>query len=233
MKRVARYSLEFCGWSRQTPRVAAALWCAALLATTAHAQDFQWWTEVDLAREWRSVALLVPSVVRLDSRLPNPQLAATGVEIDVQLSRYITAGGGYLFADLPQGAQSHVHLPLIAVSTTLHVGRLTIADRNRVEKLIGYGVSPVRYRNRFTVELPIGPTARWHVFGDDEAFFDTSVSGWTQNRLRVGGGARVVSGLSVEVFYLQRRVAGGVPSTNVFGTTAKIALKPSSRRRPS
>jgi len=211
-------------------RSAIAVFCGFVFTTDAHAQDFQWWTEVDLAGEWRTVAFLVPSLVRLDSRLPNPQLAATGVEIDVQLSRYITATGGYLFADLPQRAQSHVHLPLIAVSTTLQVGRLTIADRNRVEKLIGYGVSPIRYRNRFMVELPIGRTDRWHVFGDDEAFFDTSVSSWTQNRLQVGCGARVASGVSVDLFYLQRRVAGGATSTNVVGTTVKVALKPSSRR---
>src|SRR5262249_45420783 len=162
-----------------------------------HAQDFQWWTEVDVTGDWRGVQLLVPSVIRLDSQLPNPQLAATGVEIDVRLSRYITATGGYLFADLPQRAQSHVHLPLFAVSTTVRVGRLTIADRNRVEKLIGYGVSPIRYRNRFMVEVPIGRSAKWHVFGDDEAFFDTSVSSWTQNRLQVGCEARVVSGVSL------------------------------------
>src|SRR5262249_8419773 len=193
---------------------AVVLW-SALLTTTVQGQDLQWWGEVDVTGDWRAVHLLVPSVIRVDSQLPNPQLAATGVEIEVPLSRYITATGGYLFADLPQRAQSHVHLPLIAVSTTVRLGRLTIADRNRVERLIGYGVSPIRYRNRFMVELPVGRADRWHVFGDDEAFLDTSVSNWTQNRLQVGCGARVASGVWVDLFYLQRRVAGGAASTNV------------------
>ena len=144
--------------------------------------------------------------------------------------RFSGPTGGYLFADLPQRAQSHVHLPLVAVTTTFRVGPLTIADRNRVEKLIGYGVSPVRYRNRVFAGLPLRRHGGWHLFGDDEAFFDTSVSSWTQNRLQLGGGARLNSRVSLDVFFLQRRVAGGAARTNVLGTTVKVALKPSSQR---
>jgi len=40
-------------------RSAAVLFWSAFITATAHAQDFQWWTEVDLAGEWRRVDFLV------------------------------------------------------------------------------------------------------------------------------------------------------------------------------
>jgi hypothetical protein len=143
------------------------------------------------------------------------------------LSRYFRLTGGYLFADLPQRAHLHVHIPLIAVSTTVRVRRLVIADRNRLEKLNGFGASPVRYRNRVFVDLPLGGGGRWHMFGDDEAFFDTFVSRWSQNRLQVGGGTRVAPDVSLDLFYLRRTLTGGAPGTHVLGTTVRVMLRPS------
>jgi Protein of unknown function (DUF2490) len=212
----------------QDPAILVVLFCSVLFSGTAYGQNFQQWSEFDVAWSSRSIGFLAPFVVRFDPALPNPQLVAGELTVDVPVARHLTLTGGYLFADLPQRAQSHVHLPLIAVSTTFRAGPVRIADRNRLEKLIGFGVSPIRYRNRLLVDLPLGPDGRWHVFGDDEVFFDTSASQWNQNRLQLGTGARITSGVGLDLYYLQRRVSGGSSSTNVFGTTVRLTLKPSS-----
>jgi hypothetical protein len=78
-----------------------ALLSIALLASVATAQSFQSWNELDLTASWHKVDFLVPSLARIDGRLPNPQLVATGLEADFALPWSLTVTGGYLFADLP------------------------------------------------------------------------------------------------------------------------------------
>jgi hypothetical protein len=190
---------------------------------SANAQDFQSWNEVDLAASWRNVEFVMPLLARTDIRLPNPQLAATGITADVHLPWRLTLTGGYLFADLPQRSEL-ADVPLFAVSKTFHASRLFVTDRNRFEKLIGFGTSPIRYRNRLLVDLPFGTRGRWHVFADDEVFFDLSASKWNQNRFRAGCGAQLSSRLFLDVYYLQRNPAGGVPETRVVGTVLKVTL---------
>jgi hypothetical protein len=194
-----------------------------LLASVARAQDFQSWNEVDIAASWRRVDFMIPLLARVDSSLPNPQLAATGVTADFPLPWHLKLTGGYLFADLPQRSES-VHVPLVALSATFRLGRLTMSDRNRFEKLIGFAGSPVRYRNRLLFDLPFGKHDRWHVFADDEAFFNLSVAAWNQNRFQVGGGARLNSRLLLDVYFLERSLSAGAPKMRAVGTSWKVIL---------
>jgi hypothetical protein len=202
-----------------------AIFFGFLFTAAAHAQDFQWWSEFDLAGSTGAVDFLAPFLARLDPSTPNPQLVGTGVTADLRVSRHFTLTGGYLFAGLPQRRHLHVHIPLVAASITVRAGRLVIADRNRVERLIGYGASPVRYRNRVFIDLPLGKEGRWHMFGDNEAFFDVGASRWSQNRFQLGAGTRVGPGVSLDVFYLRRTLIGGAPDTHALGTTVKVVLK--------
>ena len=86
---------------------------------SAAAQDFQSWNEVDLTASWRRANFLVPVLTRLDTKLPNPQLVASGVMVDFRLPWRLTLTGGYLFADLPQRSE-WVHLPLVALYDSIH-----------------------------------------------------------------------------------------------------------------
>jgi Protein of unknown function (DUF2490) len=199
--------------------------CLLFLATPARAQDFQVWNEVDLTASWRHVNFLMPLVARNDTRLPNPQLAAAGITADFTLPWHLTLTGGYLFADLPQRSDL-VHLPLVALSKPFRLGRFTVADRNRFEKLIGYPTSPVRYRNRLMVDRPLGARKRGHLFVDDEIFFNLSAANWNQNRFQAGGGARLNRRLFLDIYYLQRNPGGGAPQTRVLGTTLAVAFTP-------
>ena len=209
-------------------RSAAALFCLVLFASRAEAQDFQSWNEVDLTASWRNVKFLVPLLARVDSRWPNLQLAATGIIADLPLSWRLTLTGGYLFAELPQRSEA-VSFPLVAVSKSFQMGRITLADRNRFEKLVGFGTSPVRYRNRLLFDRPFGARDRWHVFADDEAFFDLSAVTWNQNRFQAGSGARLNRRLFFDVYYLQRNPSVGALTTRVLGTTLRVELMPRSK----
>ena len=223
-----------CGRAATPPtlsQIALQLCCLFLLASTAHAQSLQSWTELDLTGSSRFVDFTAPLLARLDSKLPNPQLTGGGIMADLRVASHLTLTAGYLFADLPQRGPLHVHIPLIALSLTSRAGRVRIADRNRFEQLIGFGTSPVRYRNRVLVDVPLGENGRWHAFGDDELFVDLSASNWSQNRLQLGGGAQVHDRLSVDLFYLLRSVHGAFSNTQVFGTTLRLMLTPPRKDR--
>jgi hypothetical protein len=196
-----------------------------MLVPPAIAQDFQLWNEVDLAASWKKVEFLAPFLARSDTSLPNPQLAATGITADFPLPWRLTLTGGYLFADLPQRSL-FVRLPLVAVTKSGAIGRFTVADRNRFEKLIGFGTAPVRHRNRFLLDRSLGAHDRWHLFADDEVFFDLSAGAWNQNRLQAGGGARLNRCLLLDVYYLQRDASGLAPTTPALGTTLRVTLTP-------
>jgi hypothetical protein len=206
-------------------RAAVLLTCLFVLTTLARAQDFQLWDEVDLTASWRNVDLLVPMLARTDTRLPNPQLAATGITADFPLPWHLTLTGGYLFANLHQ-LSDKVHLPLISLSKAFHVGRFAVIDRNRLEKLIGYPTSPVRYRNRLMVDRSFGVHDRWHLFADDKIFFNLTSGSWNQNRFQAGGGAPLNRRLCLDGYYLQRNPKGGAPTTRLLGTTLRIILTP-------
>jgi hypothetical protein len=128
--------------------------------------------------------------------------SVTGITADFPLPWRLTLTGGYLFADLQQRSVLG-HLPLVALTETGTIGRFTFADRNRFEKLVGFGASPVRYRNLFLVDRPLGAHDRWHLFADDAFFFDVSAGAWSQNRAQAGGGARLNRRLLLDVYYLQ------------------------------
>ncbi len=194
-------------------------------ASLSSAQDFQSWNEVDLTASYRRVAFLVPLLARFDPDLPNPQLAATGITADFSVYRHLVVTGGYLFAMVPQRSLD-VHVPLVALTPTFHLRRFAIADRNRFEKLIGFGDSPVRYRNRLLFDVPLGTRERWHAFASNELIFNLSAGNWNQNRLQLGTGRQLTSHLSLDLYYLRRNLAGGVPIQNVLGTTLTISLRP-------
>jgi len=72
----------------------AALLLLLLASPFARAQNFQSWNEVDLTGAWKNVDFLLPLLARVDSSLPNPQLAATGVTAEFRLPWHLTFTGG-------------------------------------------------------------------------------------------------------------------------------------------
>jgi hypothetical protein len=219
------------GMIRARRRVFAALFGVLFLpVATSAAQDLQVWNEIDFAVSWRAIAITTPVILATDSSLPNPQFVVSGLTVDASLPWHITMSGGYVFLDLPTGAQSLVRIPLLAASGAFRVRRLVGTDRNRVEKLMGLGSSPVRYRNRLSLDLTLDDGGAWHVFGDGEFFFDGSTSKWTQNRLRFGAGHRLSARNILDVYCLRRSVSGVGTKTYVVGTTLKIDLTDAARK---
>jgi hypothetical protein len=185
------------------------------------------WGEVDVISSWRAVTITTPVTLRADWTLPNPQFAAAGVIIDVHLPWQLTVSsgflGGYLVVALPHRASSLVGVPLVAVTKAFALRRIVATDRNVLDDFHGFGGATARYRNRLSLDLS-DHDAAWHVFGDDEAFFDLSMSNWTQNRLRLGGGRHLSEHMLLDLYYLRWSVMSTRTNTDVIGTTVTVDL---------
>jgi hypothetical protein len=179
------------------------------------AYDTQWWQEIDLAGSMgEPCSYLVSAFSRFSDNDPNPAL--TGGAAFVTYSQ----GGfgytlGYLHAQvkLPSsGKLLDANLPIAAVTGTLHFDRVTVADRLRIEDLIGVPGDPWRYRN--LVFIGVQPRDRtvvksWGV--SDEVFIDMTSGRLSRNRLLAGPVFSLPHHIDLAFDYLNERDVGGLP----------------------
>jgi hypothetical protein len=201
------------------------------LCGVARASDTQLWTEVDLLASLGSrIQVTVPWVMRSSFALANPQLAAGGVLADFSVSKWLSVSGGYLAVGLPHTGSGYVsNIPLAAVTVKHRLGPLQLSDRNRVEKLYGLPLAPVRYRNKVAVSIPLAG-GRWIPFASNETFYDFSKSAWSQNRFQVGLGRQLSERVRLDAFFLERtdlRVSGD--NIHAIGLTLALNLNRSKK----
>jgi hypothetical protein len=175
------------------------------LATAARAADSQIWSEVDLlASPTSGLRFTFPLVMRNSFDLPNPQLGGAGCIADVSVTKDLTLTAGYLFVGLPNTGKGYEsNIPLAAITIRHKLGHFEASDRNRAEKLFGLSNSPIRYRNKLSVDLPLA-SGRWTPFVTNEIFYDFSQAAWTQDRLQIGVGLRLNTRLRLNSFFLLR-----------------------------
>jgi len=200
----------------------ALLLVAALCGATGHCQSMQWWPEVDLSLTAKRANLLIPSLARLDSNLPNPQFVATGAIGTIHLNRRWSLSAGYLFADLPQHDQV-AHVPLAALTPSWMKRKWTFSDINRFERLLAYPSQPYRYRNRATADYAFGRHGTRHLYASNEFFVNLSERSWNQNRAELGVGIMAGHCIRFDAYFLERSAPGG-KETSVVGTILTVFI---------
>ena len=195
----------------------------ALGGAIGHTQSIQWWPEVDLELTFNRANLLIPSLARLDSDLPNPQFVAIGAIGTFRLNRRWSFSTGYLFADLPEHDQV-AHVPLVAITPSWTIRRWALSDANRFERLLAYSNEPYRYRNRAAADYAFGKRHVEHLYASNEFFVNLSEGSWNQNRAQVGLGTMVNHLARLDAYFLQRSAPGG-RETSIIGTVLTIMIQ--------
>jgi hypothetical protein len=143
-------------------------------------------------------------VIRNSFGLANPQLGGVGCIVDISVTKDLTLTAGYLFVGLPNTGKGYESsIPLAAITVRHKLGRFDVSDRNRAEELFGLPNSPIRYRNKVSVDVPFA-SGRWTPFVTNEIFYDFSKSAWTQDRLQLGVGLRINPQVKLNTFFLLR-----------------------------
>lgn len=202
--------------------VLALLLATVLGGAVGHCQSIQLWPEVDLSLTSGRANLLIPSLARFDSNLPNPQFVATGAIGTLSIQRRWSLSAGYLFADLPQQSQV-AHVPLAALTPSWKYRAWTFSDVNRFERLLAYSNQPYRYRNRAAADYVFGRRHTRHLYASNEFFVNLSDRSWNQNRAQVGIGIPVGHHTRFDAYVLQRSAPGG-RETSAIGTILTVMI---------
>lgn len=120
--------------------------------------------------------------------------------------------------------ESRLSLP---VTFRFNIDKFRISDRNMIERRIrNPGITSTRYRNRLSIEHPVGPS-KWglSLFVADEVFYDWSIDRWVRNRFAVGGTKVFNKHFTQDIYYLRQNDGVSIPGDlNVIGTILRIKL---------
>jgi hypothetical protein len=186
--------------------------------------DVEFWSELDVSAKLSdSIALTMFGLDRSSLQLANPQLGGVGVVADFRANNLLTFSLGYIYAGLPNiGKGFTVDAPLAAVSLGQAFGRWSIRERSRVERLYGVPGDPYRYREKVDISYAVLP--RFHLFANDEVFYQFGIDRWNQNRAQVGFNRVINEAVSVDLFYLQRNTASEPKNTKGLGATVHLSF---------
>jgi hypothetical protein len=192
--------------------------------------DSQLWSELDATRAV-SADLSATGIftTRLGNGLPNPTLSAGGLQFDYRIGAWATSVTGYYVSvrNAQSGARTGIWLPAAALTYRISLGCVAISDRSRVEQLEGLHGSPMRYRNRVTVDWQLpGQHALTDLFVTDEVFYDFSRDRWTRNRAQAGVQLHLTENIRLQTFYMrQNNTYGALDRFNVLGLTLQIDIQ--------
>ncbi len=198
-------------------------------ATPGRAQSLQWWPEIDVEMAHHRLNVLLLGQVRADAALPDPQLVAAGVVGTLRASSHWKVSAGYLFADLPQ-ADVVAHVPLVAITAQVAPGRWSLAERNRVERLLEYSNEPYRYRNLVRADYMLRKDRKTQLYFANEIIFNVAPhAAFSQNRAQAGMSVPMGFATRLDGYFLERSATGG-KQTSVIGTVLTVVLGKGSAR---
>lgn len=192
--------------------------------------DNQQWTDVQLAVPvTKNFDFNILGTLRLGRDISHPVDERVGVGFTFRWGKYFTVSPNYLHIGMQPFRGRRIWENRLTVPVTLRftAGKFRLSDRNQFERrLRNSGLRSTRYRNRFQVEHPVGPT-KWSLslFIGDEVFYDWTVDRWVRNRFSVGGSKVFNKHFTQDYYYLRQNDGVSLPGDlNVIGTTLRFRL---------
>lgn len=139
-------------------------------------------------------------------------------DVRFKVNKYLTVAPGYfgLFLPKTRGRRDYDHRVRLAATLNFRLGKLTISDRNLVERRFRASNDSTRYRNRLELQYPLKINrARFISYGNVEPFYDFNAGKITRAHFQLGVRKRFGKHFSGDAFYLHQSARGGA-DTNAF-----------------
>jgi hypothetical protein len=192
--------------------------------------DNQFWTDVQLAIPVTGhFDFNLLGTLRLGRDFNRPVDERIGAGFTFRATKYLQVAPHYLHIGMQPFPRRRVweNRLTVPVQVAFKVGDFQLSDRNQFERrLRNSGAKSTRYRNRFTVQHPLGGKD-WQLswFVADEVFYDWSVDRWVRNRFSVGATKVFNRHYTQDFYYLRQNDGVSVPGDlNVIGTTLRFRL---------
>ena len=218
---------------RTTSWVGVLFFCWMFGATAfgqADQTDHQFWTDVQVAIPVTThFDFNVMGTLRVGRDFSHPVDERIGAGFTFRANKYLQVSPHYLHIGMQPFAGRRIweNRLTVPVQVVFRAGNFQLSDRNQFERrLRNSGAKSTRYRNRFTVQHPVGSKG-WQLwlFVADEVFYDWSVDRWVRNRFSVGGSKVFNKHFTQDLYYLRQNDGVSVPGDlNVIGTTLRFRL---------
>jgi len=204
--------------------------CGLASAQVIDHTDNQFWSEVQVSVPvTKDIDFNVLGTFRLGRDISHSVDERIGTGFTFRFGQHVIIAPNYLYiATQPvrnrRAWESRLSLP---VTLRFNVEKFRFSDRNMFERRIrNPGITSTRYRNRFLVEHPVGPS-KWGLsfFIGDEVFYDWSIDRWVRNRFAVGGTRVFNKHFTQDIYYLRQNDGVSIPGDlNVIGTILRVKL---------
>ena len=192
--------------------------------------DNQLWNDVQVAVPLtKNIDFNMLGTLRLGRDISRPVDERLGTGFTFRFGQHLQIAPNYLYIGMQPFRNRRVWESRLSLPVTLrfNVEKFRLSDRNLFERRIRRpGINSWRYRNRFQVEHPVGPS-KWGLSLSvaDEVFYDWSLNRWPRNRFAVGGSKVFNKHFTQDIFYLRQNDGVSVPGDlNVIGTSLRIKL---------
>ena len=188
-------------------------------------------------QQWNEVQLFIPVTKQIDFTLGGTLRFGrdfshtvderVGAGFSFKLGQHFTISPNYQHIGMQPFAgrrvwENRLSLP---AQVKFNLGDFRLTDRNLYERrLRNSGLKTNRYRQRLTVEHPVGPAKfALSLFIADEVFYDWAVDRWVRNRFSVGAIKVFNKHFTQEFYYLRQNDGVSIPGDlNVIGTLLRV-----------
>ena len=192
--------------------------------------DNQVWSDVQVAIPiTKDIDFNILGTLRVGRDISRPVDERIGTGFTFRFGQHVQISPNYLSIGMQPFRNRRVWESRLSLPVTLrfNVDKFRFSDRNLFERRIRRpGINSTRYRNRFQVEHPVGPSKLGlSLFVGDEVFYDWSIDRWVRNRFSVGGSKVFNKHFTQDIYYLRQNDGLSVPGNlHVIGTTLRLKL---------
>ena len=192
-------------------------------------EDVQIWTDFHFAHSLReNTDLSVSGGLRMGRDVSHLVYERLGAGLSFKFGKYLTLFPYYsYFATQPAaGLDNRENRLSLDTGLGLPHGRWEFTDQNVFERRFRDPKDSTRYRNRLQIERAVTLAGRpWSLFVWDEVLYDWSFNAWVRNRIAIGGGRRLSSKVSLELYYLRQNGSLILPADmHVVGMTLRTRI---------
>ena len=191
--------------------------------------DTQLWTGVQIAFPLRDrLNLIALGTFRLGRDFTHPVYESGGAALQFRVTKYLSLSPIYQFVATQPYPAIHVTENRFSINCSLNKlwKNIRFTNAHQLEERIRLPKNSQRYRSRIQVEWPFQLRAsEYQVFLADEVFYDSAVQSWNRNRFFVGGGKRVKSSVSLDVFLMRQNATKMLPrDISAVGMTIRVKV---------
>ena len=191
--------------------------------------DSQLWTGVQFAVPLRErTELILAGSFRLGRDFSHPVYETAGAAVRFRLGRYFALSPIYQFVATQYYPGIHTRENRLSINgvVSIPIKRLVLDNMHQFDQRFRELQNSNRYRTRVQVEWPFRfHDADYRLFCWEEAYYDWIPHAWSRNRFAVGGGKRLNSKLTIDLYFLKQNARFSRPrNINAIGVTFRIQL---------